>query len=164
MQMKIDLMTPADWMEVSRIYEEGIATGLATFETRVPSWEEWDAARLPHSRLVARNERILGWATLSFASKRPCYAGVAEVGIYVSTLMRGCGVGRALLDALIESSEKHGVWTLQTATIAENIQSLALQARCGFRVVGRRERIGRLGGVWRDTILTERRSTTVGTD
>lgn len=164
MQMKIDLMTPADWMEVSRIYEEGIATGLATFETRVPSWEEWDAARLPHSRLVARNERVLGWATLSFASKRPCYAGVAEVGIYVSTLMRGCGVGRALLDALIESSEKHGVWTLQTATIAENIQSLALQARCGFRVVGRRERIGRLGGVWRDTILTERRSTTVGTD
>ena len=164
MQMKIDLMTPADWMEVSRIYEEGIATGLATFETQVPSWEEWDAARLPHSRLVARNERILGWATLSFASKRPCYAGVAEVGIYVSTLMRGCGVGRVLLEALIESSEKHGVWTLQTATIAENIQSLALQARCGFRVVGRRERIGRLGGVWRDTILTERRSTTVGTD
>jgi L-amino acid N-acyltransferase YncA len=101
---------------------------------------------------------------LSFASKRPCYAGVAEIGIYVSTLMRGCGVGRALLDALIESSEKHGVWTLQTATIAENIQSLALQARCGFRVVGRRERIGRLGGVWRDAILTERRSTTVGTD
>jgi L-amino acid N-acyltransferase YncA len=164
MEMQVCLMKPADWLEVSRIYEEGIATGLATFETQVPSWEEWDAARLPHSRLVARSERVLGWATLSFVSKRPCYMGVAEVGIYVSTQKRGCGVGRALLDALIESSEAHGVWTLQAATLEENSPSLALLARCGFRVVGRRERIGKLGGIWRNTVLTERRSKTVGTD
>jgi L-amino acid N-acyltransferase YncA len=162
--MQINSMTPADWPEVARIYEEGIATGLATFEIQVPSWKEWDAARLFHSRLVARCERVLGWATLSFVSKRPCYIGVAEVGIYVSPLMRGCGVGRALLDALIESSEEHGVWTLQAATIEENSPSLGLLAQCGFRVVGRRERIGKLGGIWRNTVLTERRSKMVGTD
>ena len=162
--MRIDPMIPADWLEASRIYEQGIATGLATFETQLPSWEEWDAAHLPHSRLVVRGERVLGWAALSFTSKRPCYMGVAEVGIYVSPLIRGCGVGRALLDALLESSETHGVWTLQAATIAENFPSLRLHARCGFRVVGRRERIAKLGDIWRDTILTERRSTTVGLD
>ena len=162
--MQIDLMTPADWPEISRIYEEGIATGLATFETQVPSWEEWDATRFPHSRLVARSQGVLGWATLSFVSKRTCYMGVAEVGIYVSTQGRGCGVGRALLDALMESSEAHGVWTLQAATIEENFPSLALLAKCGFRIVGRRERIGKLGGIWRDTVLTERRSKTIGTD
>jgi L-amino acid N-acyltransferase YncA len=164
MQMQIDLMTPGDWPEVRRIYEEGIATGLTTFETQVPSWEKWDAARLHYPRLIARGERVLGWAALSFVSKRPCYIGVAEVGIYVSPLMRGRGVGRALLEALIESSEEHGIWTLQAATIAGNFQSLALQTKCGFRVVGRRERIGKLGGIWRDTILTERWSATVGTD
>jgi phosphinothricin acetyltransferase len=162
--MQIDLMKPDDWPEVCRIYEEGIATGLATFETKNPPWEEWDAARLPHSRLVSRGDRVLGWAALSIVSKRPCYVGVAEVGIYVSNLVRGRGIGLTLLNALIESSEAHGVWTLQAATIAENAASLALQAKCGFRVVGRRERIGRLAGVWHDTVLTERRSKTVGTD
>lgn len=163
-QMQIDLMTPADWLEVCRIYQEGISSGLATFETKAPSWEEWDAARLPHSRLIARGERIIGWAALSLVSKRPCYLGVAEVGIYVSTFARGHGVGRALLDALVKSSEAHGVWTLQAATMAENFPSLALLRRCGFRVVGRRERIGKLAGVWRDTILMERRSTRVGAE
>lgn len=164
MSVRIDLMSPADWPEVCSIYEEGIATGLGTFETKAPSWEEWDAARLPHSRLVARNERVLGWAALSPVSKRACYAGVAEVGIYVAASARGRGIGRALLQGLIESSETKGIWTLQGATIAENTASLALQERCGFRVIGRRERIGKVAGVWHDTILTERRSKKVGTE
>jgi L-amino acid N-acyltransferase YncA len=162
MSVRIDLMSPADWPEVCSIYEEGIATGLGTFETKVPSWEEWNAARLPHSRLVARNERVLGWAALSPVSKRACYAGVAEVGIYITASVRGHGIGRALLQALIESSETNGIWTLQGATIAENTASLTLQERCGFRVIGRREHIGKVAGVWHDTILTERRSKKVG--
>lgn len=164
MSVRIEPMIPADWEQVCAVYKEGIATALATFETKAPSWEEWDAARLPHSRLVAWDERVLGWAALSPVSKRVCYAGVAEVGVYVAAMARGRGIGRTLLDALIESSEAHGIWTLQGATIAENEASLALQARCGFRVVGRRERIGKLAGMWRDTILTERRSTKVGVD
>jgi phosphinothricin acetyltransferase len=155
-------MTADDWPAVRAIYEEGIATGLATFETAVPSWEEWDRTRLPHSRLVARTDGVVGWAALTPVSKRDCYAGVAEVGVYVAASARGQGAGRALLDAVIESAEAHGIWTLQGATIAENAASLALQARCGFRVVGRRERIAKLGGRWRDTILTERRSEKVG--
>jgi len=162
MTVRVEPMTVADWEQVCAIYKEGIATGLGTFETKAPSWEEWDAARLPHSRLIARDEGVLGWAALTPVSKRICYAGVAEFGVYVATIARGRGIGRALLDALIESSEAHGIWALQGVTIAENQASLALQARCGFRVVGRRERIGKLAGVWRDTILTERRSTKVG--
>jgi L-amino acid N-acyltransferase YncA len=134
MSVRIDLMNLADWPEVCSIYEEGIATGLGTFETKAPSWEEWHAARLPHSRLVARDERVLGWAAPSPVSKRACYAGVAEVGIYVAAVARGRGIGRALLDALIDSSEANGIWTLQGATIAENTASLALQQGCGFRV------------------------------
>jgi L-amino acid N-acyltransferase YncA len=162
MSLRIEPMTRADWEQVCAIYEEGIATGLGTFETKAPSWEEWDAARLPHSRLVARDERVLGWAALSPVSKRACYAGVAEVGIYITASARGRGIGRALLQALIESSETNGIWTLQGATIAENTASLTLQERCGFRVIGRRERIGKVAGVWHDTILTERRSKKVG--
>jgi phosphinothricin acetyltransferase len=165
MNLRIDTMRPADWPAVRSIYEEGIATGLGTFETTAPSWEEWNASRSPHSRLVARErEIIVGWAALSAVSKRACYAGVAEVGVYVAASTRDRGVGRALLEALIESAEANGIWTLQGATIAENVSSLALQAKCGFRVVGRRERIGKLGGVWQDTILTERRSKKVGLD
>jgi L-amino acid N-acyltransferase YncA len=160
--LRIELMSPVDWPEVRAIYEQGIATGLGTFETVVPSWEDWNAARLPHSRLVAREQAIVGWAALSPVSRRACYAGVAEVGIYVADFARGRGIGSALLLELIESAEANGIWTLQGATIAENAASLALQAKCGFRVVGRRERIGKLNGVWRDTILTERRSNKVG--
>ena len=162
MALRIDAMTPYDWNDVRRIYEEGLATGGGSFETAAPSWERWNAARLPHSRLVARDEATLGWAALSPVSTRACYDGVAEVGIYVAAAARGRGVGRALLDALIASAEAHGIWTLQGATIAENAASLALQSRCGFRVVGRRERIAKRDGVWHDTVLTERRSTVVG--
>lgn len=160
--MFIEIMAPGDWPEVCAIYEEGIATGVGTFETASPSWEEWNAARLPHSRLVAREENIVGWAALSPVSRRTCYAGVAEVGIYVAASARGRGIGRALMEALIDSAEHHGIWTLQGATIAENTASLALQAKCGFRIVGRRERIAKLAGRWLDTVLTERRSNKVG--
>jgi phosphinothricin acetyltransferase len=162
--LRIEIVAPADWPEVRAIYEEGIATGLGTFETAAPSWEEWDAARLPYSRLVAREQAIVGWAALSPFSKRACYSGVAEVGIYVAASARGRGVGSALLAALIESAEENGIWTLQGATIAENAASLALQKKFGFRVVGVRERIGKLAGLWRDTVLTERRSKRVGMD
>ena len=162
MDFRVEEMAADDWPAVKAIYEEGIATGVGTFETASPSWNEWNAARLPHSRLVARSASVLGWAALSPVSGRSCYAGVAEVGIYVAEEARGHGVGRALLDALIVSSEAHGIWTLQGVTIAENAASLALQQRGGFRIVGRRERIAKRDGRWRDTILTERRSRRFG--
>jgi phosphinothricin acetyltransferase len=161
--MRIEALDATDWPRVAAIYNEGIAGGLATFETECPSWEEWDAAHWTFCRLVARSgDEVVGWAALSPVSRRPCYAGVAEVSVYVDAGVRGQGIGRALLEALIRESEAHGVWTLQGATFAENAASLRLQASCGFRVVGRRERIAELNGVWRDTILTERRSGSVG--
>ena len=162
MPFRIDVMTDSDWPEVRRVYEEGLATGVGSFETEAPSWDQWNAARLSHSRLVAREDGLVGWAALSPFSKRSCYAGVAEVGIYVAARARGRGIGRALLQALIESAERHGIWTLQGATIADNAASLALQSSCGFRVVGRRVRIAKRDGQWHDTILTERRSDKVG--
>jgi|SRR4029453_3140225 L-amino acid N-acyltransferase YncA len=164
MHFRIEPMTRNDWPDVLAIYEQGMATGVGTFEVVAPSWEQWNAARLLHSRLVARDQAIVGWAALSPVSQRPCYAGVAEVGVYVAAAARGQGVGRALLHALIASAESHGIWTLQGATIAENVSSLVLQERCGFRVVGRRERIAKRDGIWHDTILTERRSKKVGID
>jgi len=157
-------MTSDDWPAVRAIYEQGLASGVGSFETAVPSWEQWTAARLPHSRLVARDGVAIGWAALSPVSQRACYAGVAEAGVYVAAGARGRGVGRALLEALIESAESNGIWTVQAATIAANAASLALQARCGFRIVGRRERIAQRDGLWHDTILTERRSRKTGVD
>ncbi len=156
-------MTDADWPQVRLSYQEGIATGQATFEKEVPSWTEWDAAHLPVCRLVARRAgAVVAWAALSPVSRRCCYSGVAEASVYVRASERGRGLGRALLEALIAASEGQGIWTLQGTTFAENEASLRLQARCGFRVVGRRERIAQLDGVWRDTVLTERRSSRVG--
>jgi phosphinothricin acetyltransferase len=158
-------MTSDDWPQVRAIYQEGIATRQATFEMDAPSWEEWDAAHLARCRLVARAEEgVLGWAALSPVSRRPCYSGVAELSVYVRASARGRGVGAALLNRLISDSEAEGIWTLQGATFPENAASLRLQARCGFRVVGRRERIARMDGVWRDTVLTERRSRKVGVE
>ena len=163
--MRIECLEAADWPQVAAIYREGITSGLATFETECPSWEEWDAAHLPFCRLAARiGGEVAGWAALSPVSRRPCYAGVAEASVYVGVGAQRQGVGRALLAALIRESEAHGIWTLQGVTFAENEASLRLQAACGFRVVGRRERIAKLNGVWRDTILTERRSSSVGTE
>jgi len=161
-QVVIDIMQAADWEQVRTIYWEGIATGHATFETEAPSWEQWDAAHLRCARLVARAGRVAGWAALSAVSQRCVYGGVAEVSVYVSQAHRQSGVGRRLLSALIRESERNGVWTLQAGMFPENAGSLALHRGCGFREVGRRERIGKLNGAWRDTILLERRSPVVG--
>ncbi|MBN1402470.1 MAG: N-acetyltransferase [Anaerolineae bacterium] len=156
-------MQQADWPAVCAIYRQGIATGQATFETTVPAWERWDAAHRRDCRLVARNASgVLGWAALGPVSTRPVYAGVAEVSVYVAASVRGRGVGRALLQALVSASEEAGVWTLQASIFPENKASLALHLACGFRQVGYRERIGRMAGVWRDTVLLERRSGTMG--
>lgn len=152
-------MEAEHWEAVRAIYLEGIATGNATFQTEAPEWAAWDAAHHAHSRLVALDGgQVAGWAALSPVSARPVYAGVAEVSVYVGAAYRGRGVGRALLAALIGSSEAHGVWTLQAGIFPENTASVALHERCGFRVVGRRERLGRLHGTWRDVLLLERRS------
>ncbi len=157
-------MTPADWDAVRAIYLEGIATGNATFETDAPDWEAWDRARLPDCRLVARLEDgVAGWGALSAVSSRPAYAGVAEASVYVAAIARSRGLGKSLLRALVAASEEAGFWTLQGAIFPENTASLALVKACGFRQVGRRERIGHRDGVWRDTILVERRSPHVGT-
>jgi L-amino acid N-acyltransferase YncA len=152
-------LRPLDWPEVARIYEEGMLTGDATFETSVPSWETWDAGHLAGHRLVAmRGEDVVGWAALSAVSDRGCYGGVAEHSIYVAERVRGLGFGRQLLAALIASSEAGGFWTLQAGVFPENEASIALHTALGFRVVGVRERLGRSHGVWRDVVLLERRS------
>jgi L-amino acid N-acyltransferase YncA len=165
MTLRIDPMVPADWPAVREIYVEGIATGHATFETQAPSWETWDTSHSPWARLVARqDETVSGWAALSPISSRKAYEGVAEVSVYVAQSQRGRGIGRQLLEALIAASEANGIWSLQAAMFPENAGSVALHRRCGFREVGRRERIGRLDGVWRDTILLERRSRQIGID
>ena len=156
-------MTAEDATGVLAIYREGIESGQATFEVETPSWAEWDASHHPFARLVARCEgTVVGWAALTPVSRRRCYAGVADVSVYVAAGFRGQGVGRRLLEALIAAAERHGIWTLQGATFPENTASLRLQLACGFREVGRRRRIGQLRGEWRDTVLTERRSTVVG--
>lgn len=158
-------MTPADWPAVGAIYQEGIETGDATFETAVPGWDAWDAAHLPDHRWVARDGEgsILGWVAVTPYSRRAVYAGVVEESVYVAASAQGRGVGRALLEALIGSTEAAGIWTLQAGIQAENAASLALHERVGFRRVGRRERIGRdATGRWRDVWLLERRSPSVG--
>jgi phosphinothricin acetyltransferase len=157
-------MRPGDWPAVAAIYGQGIDGRNATFEIDVPSWEMWDGLHLDGDlRLVAREEgQLLGWAALAPVSARPAYAGVAEDSIYIAPAAQGLGVGRRLLTALIERSEAAGIWTLQTGIFPENVPSLALHQRCGFRIVGTRERIGRLDGRWRDVVVMERRSPTVG--
>ncbi len=155
-------MTEEDWPAVRAIFEEGIATGDATFETSAPSWPVWDAEHLPECRLVAEGDRVLGWAALIRVTDRCAGRGVAEVSVYVGADSRGRGLGRTLLAALVTESERCGYWTLQAGILPENDASLAVHLRCGFRVVGRRERLERLGGVWRDVMLLERRSSTVG--
>jgi L-amino acid N-acyltransferase YncA len=152
-------LEPDDWASVAEIYWDGMRDGLATFETEVPSWETWDAAHLRDHRLVATLlGEVVGWAALSPASKRRCYLGVAENSVYVAREAQGLGIGRKLLDALIGNAEAAGIWTIQTSIFPENRASLALHERCGFRVVGSRERIGKRDGVWRDTVFLERRS------
>ncbi|NLE53144.1 MAG: N-acetyltransferase [Chloroflexi bacterium] len=159
----IDALRPDDWPAVEAIYREGIATGMATFETETLPWEQWDAAHRPDCRLVARDgNRVLGWAVLSPVSDRCAYAGVAENSIYIAAAARGQGIGKRLLGALVEASEAAGIWTLQTGIFPENAASLALHQACGFRIVGTRERVGQLHGVWKDVVFLERRSRVVG--
>jgi phosphinothricin acetyltransferase len=156
-------LRPGDWPEVAAIYAEGIATENATFETEVPSWEVWDGVHRPRPRLVTQLDRtVVAWAAAAPVSGRQVYRGVAEISLYVAATARGQGVGRALLAAFTNAAEEAGIWTLQTNVFPENEASLALLERGGFRVVGRRERIGRLKGTWRDTVLLERRSEVIG--
>ena len=162
-QVAIAALVASDWDDVARIYADGIASGVATFETDVPAWEAWDRDHLADHRLIARDEgRAVGWAALAPVSSRCVYAGVAEVSVYVAAGARERGVGTALLAALVESSEAGGVWTLEAGILPENEASVRMHERCGFRIVGRRERLGRMRGAWRDVLLLERRSAAVG--
>lgn len=161
----IDKMLPDDWERVREIYEEGIATGNATFETSAPAWEKWDSAHLNGARLVARSAgEVLGWAALSRVSERCVYAGVAEVSVYVASASQGSGIGGALLEALILESERSGIWTLQAGIFPENRSSISIHKKYGFREIGVRMRLGKLNGIWRDVMLLERRSDKTGID
>ena len=160
--MIIRKMLPDDWNEVSRIYKEGIDTGHATFEKEVPSLEGWDKSHLKTCRFVAESEgEVAGWAALSPVSGRCVYEGVAEVSIYVSEKFRGQKIGKLLLENLVGESEKEGFWTLQAGIFPENHASLRLHKNLGFREVGFREKIGKMNGIWRDTILLERRTSKI---
>lgn len=161
--VRIAAMLAEHAAEVLAIYQQGIDEGQATFETTAPAWEKFEAGKLPGHRHVALEPdgRVLGWTAASAVSERCVYAGVVEHSVYVHPDARGRGVGSALLNALITSTEAAGVWTIQSGIFPENAASLALHARAGFRVVGRRERLGRHHGVWRDVVLIERRSAVV---
>ena len=163
MTITVDNMTEADWPAVATILGEGIATGHARFEDTVPTWDEFDSTYLSVCRLVARADAgVLGWVALGAISHRAVHAGVADVSIYIKASARGQGLGTTLLKAVIEQSEQAGIWTLQAGIFPENAASLSLHRQCGFRVVGLRERLGQMHGRWRDVVLMERRSTTVG--
>ena len=163
MDFYITTMETNDWESVRDIYRDGIASGNATFEAEAPDWPKWNSAHRKDCRLVARKgQTVVGWAALSQVSSRAVYAGVTEVSIYVAATERGRGIGKALLDALVEQSEQHGIWTLQAGIFPENVVSIALHKSCGFREVGLRRRLGKLENVWRDVLLLERRSTIVG--
>ena len=163
MDFSIRPMAPPDWPGVRAVYLEGIATGNATFETEAPQWDRWDAVHSAACRLVAENAgAVLGFAALSPVSARRVYAGVAEISVYVAEQARGSGIGGALLRELVRASEAAGFWTLQAGIFPENHASLRLHEKCGFHVLGVRQRVGCLGGRWRDVVLLERRSATAG--
>lgn len=168
MNIQIIKMQPQHWQDVAQIYAEGIATGNATFQKDIPTWEEWDSSHLKNCRFVAIEVTpntegvVVGWAALTPVSGRCVYAGVAEVSVYVTPQYSGHGVGKMLMNSLIESSEIDGLWTLQAGIFPENIGSVCLHESVGFRQIGRRERIGKMDGKWRDTLLLERRSEKIG--
>lgn len=158
----IRAMTVKDADSVLRIYAMGIETRLATFETQVPKWQVWDIKHLKYSRLVYLEEdTVIGWAALSPVSSREVYKGVAEASIYIDTNYLGKRIGSLLMEQLVDSSEINGVWTLQSSVFSENVATLKLHEKFGFRVVGKRERIAQLDGLWKDTVLLERRSNKV---
>lgn len=161
--MKIEKLEHFHWGSIKEIYEEGIATGNATFQTEAPTWDDWNKSHLQKCRIVACDGAIvLGWAALTPVSSRCVYAGVAEVSVYVSAKARSRGVGKLLLQRLIELSQIEGFWTLQSGIFPENTESVKLHEACGFRIIGYRERIGKRDGIWRDNLMLERRSTLVG--
>lgn len=166
MNYQIVKMEPNDWEQVSFIYGQGIKTGKATFQSEVPTWREWDKNHSDVCRLVARSENaVLGWAAVSPTSSRSVYAGVVEVSLYINEKYQGQGIGSVLLKNLIKQSEENGFWTLQSVIIKENVASIHLHKKCGFREVGTREKIAKMGnGIWHDTVLMERRSKMVGID
>lgn len=164
-EIKIRYMTPEDWPQVKDIYEEGIKSKNATFETQAPTYEKWMEAAHPQCHLVVEeNNQVLAWAKVLFTSARPVYAGVGEVSIYVHPNAKGKGVGRKLLQELITVSEQQGFWTLKAVIFPENVASINLHKKCGFRVVGTHEKMGKMDGVWRDNVVMERRSDIVGVD
>ncbi|MFK7812687.1 MAG: N-acetyltransferase family protein [Maribacter sp.] len=161
--IKLRKMEASDWEAVSKIYTDGIDTGFATFETNTPSYEAWNAAHMTACRIVAiENEKILGWAALSPVSSRCVYGGIGEVSVYVGNDSRGKGVGKLLIERLIKESEAEGLWTIQSGIFPENKGSIELHKKVGFRYIGKRERVGKLDGVWKDNLLFEKRSETVG--
>jgi len=156
-------MKATDWGVVAAIYAEGITTGFATFETTVPEYEAWDDAHMQTCRIVVTsNEKVLGWAALSLVSSRCVYGGVAEVSVYVANDSRGMGVGKLLLEQLIKKSESAGLWTIQSGIFPENQGSIELHKKAGFRYIGKRERVGKLNGEWKDNLLFEKRSKKIG--
>jgi L-amino acid N-acyltransferase YncA len=158
--IEIRALGPNDWPDVAAIYTAGIATGNATFETEAPTWEAWNTNHRADLGFVAVDgTRVVGWVAAGSVSDRCCYGGVVEHSVYVDPDYQGNGIGRALLSFLIERSEAAGVWTIQTGIFPENTASIALHQACGFRIVGRRERLGQLNGTWRDVLLLERRAT-----
>jgi len=165
MRLEIKIMNDEDWEAVSRIYKLGIETGIATFETEVPSWHKWDNSHLKTCRLSAwLDNQIVGWAALSSVSRRCVYGGVAEVSVYVDVNFNGKGIGTQLLKELIVKSEANGIWTLQSGIFPQNKVSIALHSKLGFRQIGYREKIGKLKGKWFDNVLMERRSKIIGID
>ncbi|SIS71871.1 phosphinothricin acetyltransferase [Chryseobacterium ureilyticum] len=163
--MEIISITKHHYQDIANIYKQGIETGIATFETTVPTWETWNEIKLLHSRFVAvDNNDVLGWVALSKVSDRCVYEGVAEVSIYIAENHRGKGVGKILMENVIKESETNGIWTLQSGMFAENEATIALHKIVGFRIIGYREKIGKLAGVWKDNVIMERRSKVVGID
>lgn len=163
MEIVIQALDPAFAQEVLEIFGQGLQTGSSTFETEIPTWEQFTSKHLPHSRLMAlENGTMVGWAVLSPVSDRQCYGGVAEVSVYVAEKNQRQGVGRALLQALIEESERNGIWSLLSVIHEENRASIHLHEQCGFRYIGYRERIAQLHGIWRTVVMMEKRSSTVG--
>jgi len=161
--MIIAPITEQYYPAVKRIYEQGLATGNSTFQTSAPDWKEWDESHISNCRIVGiEKDQVVGWAALTPVSGRCVYAGVAEVSVYVDEKFRGKGYGTTLLDALILESEKNNLWTLQAGIFPENVSSIRIHEALGFREIGYREKIGKLNGVWRNTILLERRSSKVG--
>lgn len=161
--MEIIKIQEHHYPKIAEIYLEGIATRNATFQGEAPTWEDWDKSHLQHSRIVGLiNNEVFGWAALTPVSSRCVYAGVAEVSVYVGKDYRGKGLGKLLLDELVKESEANNLWTLQSGIFPENTGSIKVHEKCGFRIIGYRERIGKMNGVWRDNLILERRSQTVG--